>query len=173
MTPQAHIESALAALGFADDPEMANTGVSVAQFLQEFVPGQQPPHPTVLETESQELIVVRDLPFYSLCAHHLLPFFGTATIAIRPNNRISGLGWFPKILRHHARQPQLQERLAEQLASAIDAQLSPQSVGVQLKARHMCMEMRGAEAQAAIEVLARRGQEDTDLSLALLGSEAG
>jgi len=164
----AHIAQALDALGFAGDPEMTRTPQLVANFLAELLPGTLP---TVapLPTTSQDLIVLRDLPVYSICAHHLLPFFGTATIAYRPDARIGGLGWFPRLLDALARRPQLQERLADQLADAIDDALSPRGLGVRLDVRQLCVELRGARSTGTYSVTATRGVLDPDLSAALRG----
>ncbi len=149
------LAQALRALGMDADPEMAGTPEAVAAMLAEFRPGPLPecaPLPTV----SRDLVVLRDLPFHSLCAHHLLPFFGHATIAYLPDERLAGLGWFPKLLESLSRRPQLQERLAGQLADEIVRQLRPQAVGVRLVARQLCVEMRGARSAGQFEVIVHR-----------------
>jgi len=97
------------------------------------------------------------MPFHSLCAHHLLPFHGKVSVAYRPENVLAGLGSIPRALRHFARRPQLQERLTEQLAEHLYQALGPKGLVVQSTARHMCVEMRGAESPMDVVVLAVRG----------------
>lgn len=162
----AHLAAALAALSFPDDPEMARTPQLVADFLAELRP-RPVPAVLALATDSRDLVVLRDLPYHSICAHHLLPFFGTATIAYRPDGRIGGLGWFPRLLDTLSRRPQIQERLAEQLADAVVAGLGPTSVGVHIVARQLCVEMRGARSAGSYEVTVIRGAPDPDLHASL------
>ena len=157
MTPAEHLAAALAGLGFNSDVEMNDTHERVAKMLAEFVPSSPLPPMEPLLTQSNDLVVIRDLPFHSLCAHHLLPFFGTCTILYKPNRKIAGLGWFPRLLRHLARQPQLQERLCSQIADSIDAALSPSTLGVRLTARQMCVEMRGPNSPGTFETRTWRG----------------
>ncbi len=163
MTPAEHLAAALAGLGFAADPEMAHTAEQVSALLRSFVPSPALPPARALPTTSTDPVVIRDLPYHSLCAHHLLPFFGHCTIAYRPADQLVGLGWFPRLLQHLARQPQLQERLASQLVDGIMAQVSPRAVGVLITARQMCVEMRGAASPGAFEVRAWRGATDEAL----------
>lgn len=94
-----------------------------------------------------EMVVVKDLPFYSHCEHHLSPFFGTATIAYIPNKRIIGLSKLGRILDAFARRLQVQERLTTQIADCLREHLEPKGVGVMLRARHLCMESRGLSTQ--------------------------
>lgn len=94
-----------------------------------------------------EMVIVRDLPFYSHCEHHLAPFFGTATIAYVPSKRVVGLSKIGRILNIFARRLQVQERLTTQIADALDECLNPLGVGVIVKARHLCMESRGLSTQ--------------------------
>jgi len=154
-----HMAKALELLGFIGDPEMNTTAERVVGFLSEFRPEALPPV-RPLETQSQSPVVIRDLRYHSLCAHHLLPFFGTCTIAYRPAGTIAGLGWFPRFVGALARRPQLQERLVEQISSGVYAALAPQSVAVFVSARQMCVEMRGARAHGAFEVTAVAGKPD-------------
>ncbi len=169
-----HLRQALAALGFPDDVEMARTPEQVAEFLAELLP-QAPPAVEPLPTASRDLVVVRDLPYHSLCAHHLLPFFGHCSIVYRPDGHIAGLGWFPRLLDSLARRPQLQERLAADLADGVLGALGAASVGVHLTARQLCVEMRGARSPGSFEVSARRGAADPalDLALARMGDAPG
>lgn len=90
-----------------------------------------------------ELVTVKSIPFYSLCAHHFLPFFGTAHVGYIPDERLAGLSKLPRVVDYYARRPQLQERLTAQVADLLQQRLRPVGVIVVLNARHLCMEMRG------------------------------
>jgi GTP cyclohydrolase I len=93
-----------------------------------------------------EMVLVRDISFYSMCEHHMLPFFGRAHVAYIPNNKIIGLSKMPKIVEVFARRLQVQERMTRQIADTLNDKLKPRGVAVVVEARHMCMEMRGAES---------------------------
>jgi GTP cyclohydrolase I len=93
-----------------------------------------------------EMVVVKDISFYSLCEHHLLPFFGKAHVAYIPDGRIIGLSKIPKLVDIFARRLQVQERMTVQVAETLERKLEPLGVGVVMEARHLCMEMRGAES---------------------------
>jgi GTP cyclohydrolase I len=92
-----------------------------------------------------ELVVVRDIPFHSLCMHHLLPFHGTATVAYIPGERIIGLSKLARVVDLFARDLQVQERLTKQVAGWLELRLKPKGVGVVLHAEHMCMSLRGVQ----------------------------
>jgi GTP cyclohydrolase I len=101
----------------------------------------------VFEETHESMIVVRDIEVYSLCEHHMLPFFGKAHIAYYPNGRILGLSKIPRVLDVFARRLQVQERLTDQVADALIEVLQPVGVGVVIEAYHLCMMMRGVEKQ--------------------------
>ena len=101
----------------------------------------------IFTEEHHNMVMVRDIELYSLCEHHLLPFFGKAHVAYIPNGRIVGLSKLPRLVDHFARRLQVQERLTEQIAFAVEEALQPLGVGVVIEAYHLCMMMRGVEKQ--------------------------
>ena len=125
------------------------------------------------------MVMVRDIELYSLCEHHMLPFFGKAHIAYIPNGKIVGLSKLPRVVEVFARRLQVQERLTEQIAGAIDEALSPQGVGVVIEAYHLCMMMRGVEKQnsktitSAVRGLFRSDQRTREEFLTLAHAPRG
>lgn len=106
---------------------------------------------TTFEVSHDEIIVVRDIPFYSICEHHLIPFFGKAHLAYLPkkDGRITGLSKLARLVDGYAKRPQVQERLTGEIADAIDVKLSPRGTAVVLEAEHLCMSMRGIKKPGA------------------------
>ena len=98
------------------------------------------------------MVMEKQIPFYSMCAHHLVPFYGHAHMAYIPNDRILGLSKFARILEFYAKRPQLQERLTEQVVGFLEDELRPQGAMVVIEARHLCVEMRGVKKPGALTV---------------------
>jgi GTP cyclohydrolase I len=139
------------------DPNLAGTPQRVAKlYLEMFhglVEGAEPTITTFPNEENyQAMVMERDIPFYSMCAHHLVPFYGHAHIAYIPNRRIVGLSKLPRILEFYAKRPQIQERLTEQVADYLWASLAPLGAMVVIEARHLCVEMRGVKKPGALTV---------------------
>ena len=104
----------------------------------------------IFHETSKDMVVVRDVEFFSLCEHHLLPFFGKAHVGYIPNGNVIGLSKIPRIIDMYARRLQVQERLTHQIADAIQDVLKPNGVAVVMEGRHMCMQMRGVEKQNSL-----------------------
>ena len=96
-------------------------------------------------SSNDEMVVVKDIEFYSMCEHHMLPIIGKAHVAYIPNGKVIGLSKIPRVVDVFARRLQIQEQLTEQIASAINEAINPKGVAVMIDARHMCMEMRGVQ----------------------------
>ena len=107
-------------------------------------------HGALFEVDYDEMVIVRDIEFYSMCEHHMLPFFGKAHIAYVPQGKVIGLSKLPRIVDMFARRLQVQERLTREVAEAIIETIRPQGVGVILEAQHLCMMMRGVEKQSSL-----------------------
>jgi GTP cyclohydrolase I len=103
----------------------------------------------MFEESHENMVMVRDIEMYSMCEHHMLPFFGKVHVAYIPNGRIVGLSKLPRVVEVFARRLQVQERLGEQIANALDEVLQPKGVGVVIEAVHLCMMMRGVEKQSS------------------------
>jgi GTP cyclohydrolase I len=114
------------------------------QDVQEVING------AVFHENAKGMVIVRDIEFYSMCEHHLLPFFGVAHIGYIPNQKLLGLSKLPRIVDVFARRLQLQERLTQQIADTLFEILEPKGLGVVLEARHMCMQMRGVEKSQSL-----------------------
>ena len=101
----------------------------------------------MFDVEYDEMVIVKDIEMFSLCEHHMLPFFGRVHVAYIPNGKVIGLSKIPRLIDVFARRLQVQERLTQQIADAIQEAIEPQGVGVVIEARHLCMMMRGVEKQ--------------------------
>lgn len=101
----------------------------------------------IFEDKCSEMVVVRDIEFFSMCEHHMLPFFGKAHVAYIPRGKVIGLSKIPRILEMYSRRLQIQERITHQVAEALNNLLDPAGVAVVLEGRHLCMQMRGVEKQ--------------------------
>jgi GTP cyclohydrolase IA len=121
-------------------------------------------HAALFDVDYDEMVIVKDVEFFSLCEHHLLPFFGKAHIAYVPNGKVIGLSKIPRVVDVFARRLQVQERLTTEIADAISDAIDPQGVAVILEAQHLCMMMRGVEKQHSATVTsAMRGVFKTQL----------
>ena len=121
-------------------------------------------HDALFDVDYDEMVIVRDVEFFSMCEHHLLPFFGKAHIAYVPNGKVIGLSKIPRLVDVFARRLQVQERLTTEIADAISDAIDPQGVAVIMEAQHLCMMMRGVEKQHSATVTsAMRGVFKTQL----------
>ena len=153
-------------LGIGEDPEregLRDTPKRVAAMYREIAGGADEDANEVLQTQfeedQQEMVIMRDLPFYSLCEHHLLPFFGIAHVGYIPRGKIVGISKLARAVDILARRPQVQERLTSQIADAIMNALAPEGVAVVMRAEHLCMAMRGVRKPGtSIVTSATRGQ---------------
>jgi GTP cyclohydrolase I len=154
----AHVRGILAELGLdQSDPNLAETDRRVAKmYLEMFAGLEEGAEPAVTTFPNDEqysaMVMEKQIPFYSMCAHHLVPFYGHAHIAYIPNQRILGLSKFSRILEFYAKRPQLQERLTEQVVGYLEESLRPQGAMVVIEARHLCVEMRGVKKPGALTV---------------------
>ena len=150
----AAVTDLMRALGMdTDDPSLRRTPERVAQAYAEMLAPREFGLTTFPNDEGyDELVVARDIPFTSLCEHHLLPFVGTASVGYLPGNRILGLSKLARVVELFARRPQVQERMTKQVASWLDSHLHPRGVGVVLRAEHTCMTLRGVQAKGSSTV---------------------
>ena len=144
----------MSALGLAtDDPVLAKTPGRVARAYAELLTPREFGLTTFPNDEGyDELVVARDIPFTSLCEHHLLPFSGVAAVGYLPGSRILGLSKLARVVDMFARRTQVQERMTTQIASWLDQHLRPHGVGVVLRAEHTCMTVRGVQARGSSTV---------------------
>ncbi len=155
---QALVEQLLGLLG--EDPAregLLKTPERVAKALRFFTQGYQQDVEEVFNgalyaVKYDEMVVVRDIDFFSLCEHHLLPFYGKCHVAYIPNDRVVGLSKIPRLVEVFSRRLQVQERLTVQIAETLQEKLNPQGVAVVIEARHLCMMMRGVETPNAVAV---------------------
>ena len=145
---EAAIRELLLALG--EDPEregLRDTPRRVAAAYEETLGGREVDLPALLavgfEEGHDEMVILRDIPFFSTCEHHLMPFHGIAHVGYVPSGRVVGLSKLARLVDAVARRPQLQERLTTQIADMLEQTLQPQGVGVAVEAEHLCMQMRG------------------------------
>jgi GTP cyclohydrolase I len=139
------------------DPNLVGSPERVAKMYLEMFHGlTEGAEPTITTFPNEEgysaMVMERDIPFYSMCAHHLVPFYGHAHIAYIPHKRIVGLSKIPRILEFYAKRPQIQERLTEQVADYLWGGLEPLGAMVVIEARHLCVEMRGVKKPGALTV---------------------
>ena len=136
-----------------EDPQregLLKTPQRVAKAFEFLTEGYRQDPKEILEqalftTSNDEMVLVRDIEFYSMCEHHMLPIIGRAHVAYIPDGKVVGLSKIPRIVNVYARRLQIQEQMTEQIADAISETIKPKGVAVVLHARHMCMEMRGVE----------------------------
>lgn len=154
----AHVRGIIASLGLdVADPNLVETPDRVAKMYLEMFHGLSEgaePKITIFPNAEryQAMVMEKDIPFYSMCSHHFVPFYGHAHVAYIPKDKIVGLSKMPRIVEFYARRPQLQERLTEQIAEFMAAKLHPQGVMVVIEARHLCVEMRGVKKPGALTV---------------------
>lgn len=161
------IEAAMREILLAIGEDIARDGVAqtpqrVARMFEEIFAGQNGGAEKFLETtfdvEHRELVLFRDIQFYSMCEHHLMPFLGRAHIAYIPNGRVTGLSKVVRAFKSLAARPQVQERLTTQMANLLMEKLDPLGAAVIVEARHLCMEMRGVRSPGSfITTSALRG----------------
>jgi GTP cyclohydrolase I len=151
---QAAVADLLAALGRDTSSDgLRDTPRRVADAMLELLTPQEFSATTFPNTEGyRDLVLVRQIPFHSLCEHHLLPFRGVATIGYLPGERLLGLSKIARVVEYFSRDLQLQERLTRQVADWFSEELQPRGVGVVLEAEHLCMSMRGVQAAGATTV---------------------
>jgi GTP cyclohydrolase I len=157
-----------------EDPDregLAHTPERVAKAMQFLVKGYKDDPEELLRkalftVTYDEMVIVKDVEMFSLCEHHLLPFFGKVHVAYIPNGKVIGLSKIPRLIEAFSRRLQIQERLTTQIAEAIQNTIEPQGVGVVIEARHLCMMMRGVEKQHSSAVTSSmlgcfRNEEET------------
>lgn len=159
--------------GMGEDPEregLIDTPERIARMFEEIYSGIGKDAKDVLSkrfnVDTHEMVLEKDIVFYSTCEHHLLPFYGKAHIAYIPNGEVVGISKLARTVEVYARRPQIQERLTGQIADAIMENLNPKGVMVMVEAEHMCMTMRGVKKPGSKTVtVASRGDFDKDENL--------
>jgi len=151
---EAAVRSLLAALGRKPAGGMEATPARAAEAWRVFTRGYTASAKEVFsegtfEAEHDGVVIVRGIDFYSVCEHHLVPFFGKCHIAYLPSRKIAGLSKFARLVDVHARRLQVQERMTHDIARDVQTHLKPRGVAVQIEARHLCMAMRGVEQRNA------------------------
>ncbi len=154
-----HVKEIIRILGLCpdQDPNLLNTDRRVARMYLDIFSGlDEGTRPKLTTFPNEEhytsMVMEKEIPFYSMCAHHFVPFYGHGHIAYIPNDKIVGLSKLPRLLEFFARRPQVQERLTEQVAGVLEEELKPQGVMVVIEARHLCVEMRGVKKPGAVTV---------------------
>ncbi|MDX1504050.1 MAG: GTP cyclohydrolase I FolE, partial [Thermoanaerobaculia bacterium] len=140
-----------------EDPNLAATDLRVAKMYAEMFHGlEEGSEPRITTFPNDEhyshMVMETQIPFYSMCSHHLVPFYGHAHVGYVPNGRIVGLSKLARIVEFYAKRPQLQERLTEQVVHFLEEKLTPQGAIVVIEARHLCVEMRGVKKPGAMTV---------------------
>lgn len=159
-----HVAEALRYLGLdaETDMELQGTPERIVGFWQERFEGldhDKAPDVRVLPTrgDQEDMVVIRDIPFASTCAHHFTPFFGRADIAYIPGESLIGVGTPARVVQYFSKRPQIQERLGEEICGYLTRGLNPRGLIVHLTARQMCMELRGAKSGGIMETTSTRG----------------
>jgi len=154
-----HVRGIIEVLGLdpATDPNLVDTDRRVAKMYLDIFAGLDEGNRPKLTTFPNDehytaMVMEKEIPFYSMCSHHFVPFYGHGHIAYIPNEKIVGLSKLPRLLDFFARRPQLQERLTEQVAEVLAEELKPLGVMVVIEARHLCVEMRGVKKPGAVTV---------------------
>lgn len=146
-----------------DRPGLARTPERVSRMVEELLSGYDTDlealvNDAIFDSDYDETILVRDITFYSLCEHHMLPFYGRAHVAYVPDGKIIGLSKIPRVVEMYARRLQLQERMTEQIADTLESILRPKGIAVLLNGNHMCSIMRGVkQTQSRMETSVFRG----------------
>ena len=166
---EAHVEGMLKELG--EDPSrdgLLKTPARVAKAMRFFTQGYQQDPASILtgalfDVDYDEMVLVKDIDFYSLCEHHMVPFFGRAHVGYIPHGKVVGLSKIPRTVELFARRLQVQERLTMEIAGTIERVLQPRGVGVVVEAKHLCMMSRGVEKQNSFAITSSmRGSFESD-----------
>ena len=185
MSGEDHVRAILQTIGEDPDREgLRKTPERVARALEFLTKGYREDPAAILNSalfseEYSEMIVLKDLDFFTLCEHHLLPFFGKAHVAYIPSKKILGISKLARLFEVFARRLQVQERLTTQVATSLMEAIDPQGVGVVVEAEHLCMRMRGIEKQNSVVVTScmlgafRDRQETREEFMTLIRSRSG